>query len=114
MPRLPVVLFAALLGLTACGKTGEAATDEPRTTVRVENRNFLDMHVYVAQAGGSRVRLGIVSGGGTKVFTVPAYLVRGAGSLRFLVDPIGSAEEGLSEELPVIPGDEVMLIIPSR
>ena len=117
MHRLfPILLLAVVLVAAACGsaRPPEAGTDEPATTVRVDNRNFLDVRVYVAPPGGQRVRLGIVSGGSTEVFEIPAYLVRSAPTLRFLADPIGSTQTAFTEEMAVAAGDEVALIIPAR
>ena len=111
---LPALLLAAALAVGACGSARPPEAGPPRTTVRVENRNFLDVRVYVTPPGGQRVRLGIVSGGASQVFEIPAYIVRSAPTLRFLADPIGSTQTAFSEEIAVIPGDEVSLIIPSR
>jgi hypothetical protein len=77
----------------------------------VENRGFTDMIVY-AVSGGQRVRLGMATGNSTRSFTIPNYLVRGAGRLRFLADPIGGNRAPVSEEMTVQPGDIVTLTVP--
>ena len=104
----------ALFLAVACGPGSRRAPglEEPRTTVRVDNRNFLDMNVYVLR-GSQRIRLGTVPGTSTRVLTIPSYLVFGSTSLRFLADPIGSRQQPISDELVVRPGDEVGMIIPS-
>ena len=79
--------------------------------LQVENRGFADMVVY-AISGGQRVRLGLANGNSTKSFTIPRTLIRGAGTLRFLADPIGGSRSPISEELVVQPGDIVTLTIP--
>ena len=56
--------------------------------VQVENRGFADMVIY-AVSGSQRVRLGLANGNSTRAFTIPRTLLRGAGPLRFLADPIG-------------------------
>ena len=79
--------------------------------VRVENQGFSDMVVY-ALSGAQRVRLGMVTGNSTQSFTIPSYLIRGAGPIRFLADPVGGNRAPVSEELTVQPGDIVSLTIP--
>ena len=69
------------------------------------------MTVYAVR-GGVRVRLGIVTGNQTSVFTIPRTLVQPATQLRFLANPIGGRRQPVSEEITVSPGDEVSLIIP--
>lgn len=79
--------------------------------LQVENQSFSDMVIY-AVSGAQRVRLGLATGNSTKSFTIPTYLIRGAGPLRFLADPIGSNRTPVSEEMAVQPGDIVSLTIP--
>jgi hypothetical protein len=79
--------------------------------LQVENRGFSDMVIY-AVTGSQRVRLGLAHGNSTRAFTLPATLVRGAGPLRFLADPIGGNRTPISEEMIVEPGDIVTLVIP--
>lgn len=81
--------------------------------VRVENQGFTDMVIY-AISSGQRVRLGLATGNSTKTFTIPPYLARGAGPIRFLADPIGGNRAPVSEEMNVQPGDLVTLTIPPR
>jgi hypothetical protein len=103
----------ALVLITACGGRSRDSGANPETTamLQVENRGFTDMTVY-ALSGGQRVRLGMATGNSTKSFPIPSYLLRGAGPLRFLADPIGSNRTPVSEEMTVRPGDIVTLTIP--
>ena len=99
--------------LLACS-SGKRMADEPvgsKTVVRVENRNFYDMTIYVVY-GASRIRLGVVTGNRTEVFIVPEYILTGPDSIRFLADPIGSRRAPVTEEISIVPGQEVELIIP--
>lgn len=79
--------------------------------LQVENQGFSDMIIY-AVSGAQRVRLGLATGNSTKSFTIPNYLIRGAGPLRFLADPVGGNRTPVSEEITVQPGDIVSLTIP--
>jgi hypothetical protein len=79
--------------------------------LQVENRGFADMVIY-AISGAQRLRLGLANGNSTKSFTIPVTLIRGAGPLRFLADPIGGSRSPVSEEMAVRPGDIVTLTIP--
>ena len=79
--------------------------------LQVENRGFADMVIY-AVSGAQRLRLGLATGNSTKSFSIPSTLLRGAGPLRFLADPIGGSRTPISEEMVVQPGDVVTLTIP--
>lgn len=108
-----VALFAVLL-VAACGAASRQAQgpETPQTTVRVENRNFLDMNVFVVRSG-QRIRLGMVPGNSTRVLTIPQTLIFGSTPLRFLADPIGSRQTPISDDIMVRAGDQVTMIIPS-
>ena len=105
-----------LLLLLACARGGageEAPTpDGGPATLEVQNRQFLDMTVYVVN-GGLRQRLGVARGNSTTSLPIPERLIRGGASqLRFLCDPIGGQGLPVSEEIMVEPGDIVELVIP--
>ena len=110
---LPALLVLAAT-LPGCSKTPPKAVDpmEP-AYLEVQNQSFYDMTVY-AYRGGSRVRLGTVTGNTTHVFTIPKSLVNPGMPLRFLADPIGGGRAPYSEEIVVNPGDTLVLRIPSR
>jgi hypothetical protein len=108
--------FAPLLMLAIlaqCGGRDPNASPTPFTAamLQVENRGFADMVIY-AISGAQRLRLGLATGNSTKAFTIPGTLIRGAGPLRFLADPIGGNRSPISEEMVVQPGDIVTLVIP--
>jgi hypothetical protein len=111
-----VITFLILCVFLLACSSGKRLADEPvggKTVVRVENRNFYDMTIYVISSG-SRVRLGTVTGNRTEVFIVPEYILTGPSTIRFLVDPIGGRRTPISQEMSVIPGEEIELIIPSN
>jgi hypothetical protein len=98
---------------TGCGgrsRTAEPSSESP-AILEVENRGFADMVIY-AVSGSQRIRLGLATGNSTKSFPLPSSLIRGAGPLRFLADPIGGTRAPVSEEMVVQPGDVVTLTIP--
>jgi len=101
-------------GLAACyGRGRNAATPQEPASLRVRNQSFLDHNVYVLQ-GGSRARLGTVTGNSTRVLRIPPAFVQPGALLRFLADPIGSNATPVSDQILVSPGDEVQLTIPPR
>jgi hypothetical protein len=99
--------------LSSC--SGRSADSGPRpessALLRVENQGFSDMVIY-AVTGAQRVRLGMATGNSTQSFTIPNYLIRGSGPIRFLADPVGGERTPVSEEITVQPGDVVGLTIP--
>jgi hypothetical protein len=109
-----LIRVAPLLALgLACGggKSAQEPSPSSAAMLQVENRGFADMVVY-AVSGAQRIRLGIATGNSTKAFTIPLTLLRSAGAIRFLADPIGGNRTPISEEMVVQPGDIVTLTIP--
>jgi hypothetical protein len=111
-----VTVIAMLATVAACSRaTSNARADEggqATTRVHVENRAFLDMNVYVIGDGGSRQRLGTVTGNTDQDFVIPDYIIGPANSVRFLIEPIGSNHAPISNSLSVQPGQTVTLTIP--
>jgi hypothetical protein len=108
-------LIVLLATATACaGRSGEAAPEPTEAAaVQVQNQGFSDMVVYAIN-GGQRIRLGLATGNSTHTFTIPRHLIRGAGGIRFLADPVGGSRTPVSEEMTVNPGDIVTLTIPPQ
>jgi hypothetical protein len=107
---IPFLALGLAAGCAGRNASTSASPNDP-AMVQVENRGFADMVIY-AVSGAQRVRLGIATGNSTKSFTIPAALVRGAGPLRFLADPIGGRRTPITEDIVVQPGDIVSLTIP--
>jgi hypothetical protein len=113
-PGTRALLWVVALWLAAAGCYGtgkNAPTPVERTTVRVENRGFLDRDIYVVRSG-QRIRIGTVTGNSTATLTIPASVVGAVTALRFIADPIGAARPPVTEEITVSPGDQVVLMIP--
>ncbi|CAN5913285.1 hypothetical protein BH11GEM2_BH11GEM2_21310 [soil metagenome] len=115
--RMRQTALAALMGslalASACMRNTpeEAAEPVPPTYVRVENRAFLDMNVYLYRSA-QRMRLGTTNGNSTARYIIPASMMFGPTPLRFQADPIGGNRQPISQEITVAPGDEVVLVIP--
>lgn len=114
MKNRSVALALFFVSIVACTTMapGSLSTDlDNATAVRVDNRAFTDMTVYVARSS-QRQRLGLAPGNSVTVFNLPRGVVAPATPLRFIADPIGSSRASVSEEITVSPGDTVMMIIP--
>lgn len=91
-----------------------AADAENGVVLAVRNQNFLDMVIYILDAGGGpRQRLGVAGGNQTAYFNIPkSWIVNN--ELRFMADPIGSTGTPISDKVLVEPGDSLFLTIPAH
>ena len=112
--RRVIPIFMMLLFVASCSSSRHAGSGsgQPLTTVRVENRNFLDMKIYVLR-GSERIRIGTVTGNSTQTLRIPDGVIVGSSLLQFIADPIGGNQTPISQEISVRPGDEIGLIIPN-
>ncbi|HJU64117.1 MAG TPA: hypothetical protein VJ596_00510 [Gemmatimonadaceae bacterium] len=112
-----LALALTTISLPACSgggqqQPGQTPAPQADAHVRVENRNFLDHNVYVIR-GSQRIRLGTVTGNSTATFRIPPTMIHGASTLSFQADPIGGSRAPISNEISVLPGDTVTLVIPA-
>ena len=119
LTTLALTLAALAVGCTTPAQTGagtsaSTGTQTAVTTVKVENQAFLDMNVYVLPQGGTRLRLGTATGNSSTVLRIPANLIFGPTTLRFVADPIGGTHAEVSTSILVTPGDQVIMTIPPR
>ena len=121
LSRLVLVPVVAALAAGACARNVPVGGEQPAnadeqvratTTVRVDNRSFDNIVVYVLSQSGMRRRLGEVSGTSTRVFEIPRNMIFGATPLRFQVDPIGSSRTPISQDIVVSEGDQIQLLVP--
>ena len=118
MRRFIVGLSLATLGITSltagCARSKQLSSSGAveRTVLKVENQGFPDMNVFVLPEGGSRVRLGTVTGHSDAYFTLPEYLVRSTRQLSFQALPIATPRGPVTQSIVVAPGDTVVLMIP--
>jgi hypothetical protein len=109
--RCAVTALAMSLVVGACGVADSGARSAPaprmeRATVHVTNNNWSDVRIFAVYQG-QRVRLGTVTSMGSQVLRIPQTMVRAAGNIRLLVDPIGSNDTFVSEPLHIRPGQQV-------
>jgi hypothetical protein len=114
--RIAAAIVLASTAFTgACSRNSkpeEAAEPAAPTYLKVENRAFLDMTMYVIRSS-QRVRLGIATGNTTTRLLIPnTLLYSGSGTLSFQASPIGGRRAPISQEINVSAGDEVTLLIP--
>jgi len=118
--------LAAGLALAACAGGGPPSdTDEPpldrveaeelvETSIRVENRHWSDVTIYMFQRS-ARARIGTVTSNSAQTFHVPVGMgADGALDVVFVADAIGSDEAFRTERLSVLPGQEVLLRLEVR
>lgn len=110
--RMAIIVLAVCAAVSSCHSSRQAEGDfESKTPVRVENRNFLDMKVYVVLRNAEKVRIGTVSGNSTQTLYIPGGLIIGAGTVKFYADPIGGSQAPISQDITVQPGEVIELII---
>lgn len=111
----PALLAAALVTLAPSALWARPAMSAPpdsiaathirlAPTVRVENNNWLDVHVYLVR-DGEPTSLGFVTGPGHDQLTLPWMSTVPGGDVQILVLPIGGTDSYLSQPLTVNPGD---------
>ena len=110
-----IALLALALVSVGCGRAAKPGSAEPdaKTTVKVVNQSVLDMDVFVV-SDVQRIRLGLIGGGATQVFTIPPDIVRSSPQVRFELHRIGSRANPRTETISMFPGDQVELVIPPR
>ena len=115
MSRVRSIFFASLLiTVAACNafRHGDPTVANAATTLEVDNQGFVDMTVYAIR-NSQRIRLGTATGFHKTTLTIPPSLMSGSTTLRFVADPIGGSRPSVREEINVVPGDTVQLLIPA-
>jgi hypothetical protein len=107
-----MLLLITAVTLAGCYKNRGASADDG-ITLEVENRNYLDVTIY-AVSGGSRIRVGEVTGTGTKSFELSLRRVSPTGELQLQVDPVGSRRTWTSSSLHVFGGQTIELTVESE
>jgi hypothetical protein len=119
--RVALLVLAAAAGPACARRVVVADPDAPpaeaarrSVEVRIENRSWTDMTVYVTRSVGVPIRLGYVPGGQTITYDVPPLALTLAGTLRFVGEVGGGVRQRMPwrEELPAQPGDRLTVVIP--
>lgn len=113
-PALSLLVITTLAMGCARSSHLPQASEMERTVLKVENRGFPDMNIWVVPQASGRVRLGTVTGNSTAYFTLPEYVVRGMRELSFQALPIATPRGPVTESIVVTPGDTLVLIIPPQ
>jgi hypothetical protein len=110
--KIAAVVVTLVLGAAACGGERSPATStlQPNgnAVLNVHNDHWLDVTVY-AVSSGTRHRLGTVPGLKTVALPVHNTIVAGAGTIRLLIEPIGSAAAHLTEPVMLSTSDVIEL-----
>lgn len=108
--RLGSLFQVAVLALSAChtpiGTQIPPQDPAEEISIRVVNRNRLDVMVYVMH-DGARTRLGLATASSTTDFTLSMNVLGAGKEYRLLGDPIGVRMNVTTETLHAQPGDEV-------
>ena len=110
--RVRALGVALVILSAACGGRATLESGDSATVLEVVNRATLDMNIYAVSDAGARERLGTATSLQTTRFEIPQRLVAPALNLRFQADPVGSTQTHFSDQVPVVPGDVVVLEIP--
>ena len=105
------LLLAVVPACSTLKQQPDVANQTGPTTLEVDNRGFVDMTIYVVR-NSQRIRLGTATGNQKTQIVIPSSVVNGFSTLRFIADPIGGARNSVSEEISVVPGDTIGLLIP--
>lgn len=107
--------LGAMLALSVACATNKKSEDPDEavgpTRVLVENQGYADMNMFVYRST-QRIRLGVATGNAKTTLTIPASLLFGATSLRFVAEPIGGTRASVSTETLVAAGDLITITIP--
>lgn len=113
-----LAVLAVALWIAGCASAGARRNADPHGVTQpvrivVQNDNWMDMNVYVQTYSGVRFRIGSVTTGTTRAFTIPSARM-GSGAVRLLGDPVGSSEVSATDLLNVQPGSTAYWRIGSR
>lgn len=116
MPAL-LRLSAFLFILTTACHSGTPGNTTPadQTRVRIENRNSVDVDVYVHRSEGRVTRLGFAPAAQTVTFALPTAVTAGTPWIQLEARPVrGGGETAVSEQFPVKQGDEITWSVPAQ
>lgn len=107
-----LIILATLLVLGGCASTGGSGA-EPYATLVIENDGTSTVTIYALRSGGTRMRIGQVTGLGRGEFRIREYMVGGTSQLQLLIDPMGSRQNYPTRSIHIREGDVVRLVVSS-
>jgi hypothetical protein len=111
---LPALLLALAVGGCGGAMRGDPEFQEQGASLRVDNRSWSDVRVYVVTTAGHRTRLGMVSGSSNATLRIPVGVVAGGREVQFQVDPVGSRATASSFNIFVRPGETITITVPPQ
>jgi hypothetical protein len=107
-----VLFAAAVLATGACAAIQRSPTvASPPAVLMVDNRSTDMLRVYMYPSGGVRTRLGDAEALTITRLRIEGSLLRGAGDVQFVTEPIAGTGASRSQSIYVAPGDTVRLIV---
>lgn len=113
------ILVIGAGALAGCASTGGAdgerdgAAGQPYATVVVENDGTSTVTIYALRSGGTRMRLGQVTGLGQGEFPLRRHMLRAGSQLQLEIDPVGSSRSYPTHTISVNEGDVLRLVVSS-
>ena len=111
-----LALFATMT-LVGCASQARYSTDDYAgdrpVAIEVSNNNWMDVVIYAVSAG-NRVRLGGVTTGFAKRFSVPRSVNVQSGDFHLQAHPVGSDEVFSSDYILVSPGQRIVWSIENQ
>ena len=107
-----LIILATLLVVGGCASMGGGG-GEPYATLVIENDGTSTVTVYALRSGGTRMRIGQVTGLGRGEFGIRQYMVGGTSQLQLLIDPMGSRQSYPTQSIYIREGDVVRLVVSS-
>ena len=93
-----------ILLLTSCAASNPGG-ESRKETVMVRNANWLDVNVYAMSVSTVRQRVGTVGSSSATAFEISLS----GPSFRLLIDPIGSDDQFLTDEIALSPRQMIVL-----
>lgn len=101
-----LILGVAMVSLACSNRHRTEAEPVSDIPLKVTNRNWLDIVVYVVH-GGERTRIGMVTSASAQEFLLPARLLGQAHELSLIGEAIGSNDVARTETLVIHSGQYI-------